>query len=170
MIEIESNPGNHLRLATCLNLFKTSPKKLFLKSWLSFLFCRIQELGLHADHPSFPLKPTGIRDVSLFSFNPSRSSRTRYSLHTSVYSSPSPPDFVCLSAIACLLYLATIEHQSSSFRSQMDLRICFDKPTDLSCISIKTDAFKKLLKLFWNYKQTLQTLQVVHVVCANIKR
>ena len=48
--------------------------------------------------------------------------------------------------------------------------LCFDKTTDLSCISIKTDAIKKLLKLFWNYKQTLQTLQVVHVVCANIKR
>ena len=164
-------PCSETDSAVCHNLFKTSTKFCsLLKLWFSFLFCRIQELGLHADHPSFPLKPTGIRDVSLFSFNPSRSSRTRYSLHTSVYSSPSPPDFVCLSAIACLLYLATIEHQSSSFRSQMDLRICFDKPTDLSCISIKTDAFKKLLKLFWNYKQTLQTLQVVHVVCANIKR
>ena len=73
--------------------------------------------------------------------------------------------FVCY---RMLLYLGTIEHQSSSDLGWIS--ICFDKPTDLSCISIKTDAIKKLLKLFWNYKQTLQTLQVVHVVCANIKR
>ena len=71
---------------------KTSPWKSSLQ-WLSFMFCFIWELGLHVDHPWFPLKSTGIRDVYMFAFIPSRSRYSRYSLNMSIYSSSSTSYF-----------------------------------------------------------------------------
>ena len=64
-------------------------QKLLMKEFFavefSFTLC-ISELCMRiADHPWFPLKSTGIRDVYLFAFIPSRSSYSRYSLNMSVH-------------------------------------------------------------------------------------
>ena len=175
MIDIESNPGNHLRLAIyskphqkncswsrgchfCFAVSKNLDCMQTIRHFHSNLLESEMWVCFHWTHP-VPAEP------AIHWIRPYIPPLLRLIL------------FVRLLSRVCCIWQplnnspVQISDHRNFRRCQVDHGSPYALTNQLICLASElTDAFKMLLNLFWNYTQTLQTLQVVHVVCANIKR